>query len=92
VNPHHCQEAIRRLFARCPELWGFSVQEKLRADLPAQAPPELFVTAIGIAPRVNAEQYGQIFEQIAQALTDLLEERPDSTEFLRGRTFARVLH
>jgi hypothetical protein len=87
------RQAIEELFARCPELYGFSVQSKL-ADAPREeeADEELFVTAIGIAPRINAEQYGLIFEQIASTLAELLEERPESSEFLRGRTFARALH
>lgn len=82
---------IQALFARCPELTGFSVQEKACADSEA-GQPELFVTAIGIAPRISAEQYGEIFEQIATTLSELLEEQPDCSDYLRGRTFARTLH
>ena len=53
---------------------------------------ELFVTAISIVPRLSKEQYGEIFEQISGALTDLLGERPEAATLLRGRTFARTLH
>ena len=90
MNGQHYDRAIQELFARCPELCGFSVQEKACADREAGR-PELFVTAIGIAPRISAEQYGEIFEQIATTLSELIEERPDSCDFLRGRTFARTL-
>ena len=71
------------LFSRCPELSGFSV----RGDA-----DELFVSDVGIAPRLSAEQYGEIYQEIAQTLSELLDERPEASELLRGRTFARTLH
>ena len=77
------QQQVEGLFDRCPELWGFSV----RAEN-----DELFVSDVGIAPRLSAEQYGEIFQEIAATLSDLLAEQPDATELLRGRTFARTLH
>jgi hypothetical protein len=93
VDHSHYSEIIEQLFARCPELCGFSVQEKRAADAePQPEEGELVVTAVGISPRINAEQYGQIFEQIATTLSELLEEQPESCDFLRGRTFARTLH
>jgi hypothetical protein len=95
VDNQHYNEVIEQLFARCPDLCGFSVQEKVSADAPAEEQDdaaELVVTAIGISPRINAEQYGQIFEQIATTLSELLDERPESSDYLRGRTFARAVH
>jgi hypothetical protein len=85
---------IAALFARCPELCGFSVQVKVMAEGRAAgaAEDELFVTAISIAPRLSKEQYTEIFEQISSTLTDLMGERPEAAILLRGRTFARVLH
>jgi hypothetical protein len=41
---------------------------------------------------LSKEQYGEIFEQISGALTELLGERPEAATLLRGRTFARTLH
>ena len=87
---------IRTLFARCPTLHGFAVQD--RAMLPKDVDPnripdaDLFVTDIGISPRLSPEQYGEIYQDIAQTLGDLLEEEPQAGEWLRGRTFARTLH
>lgn len=88
-----CLDRIEELFQRCPELCGFSVQPKI-SDMATGAAEEeeLFVTAIGISPRMNAAQYGEIFGEIATTLTELLDERPDWSAFLRGRTFARALH
>jgi hypothetical protein len=77
------QQQVESLFARCPELWGFSV----RAEN-----DELFVSDVGIAPRLSAEQYGEIFQDIAKTLAEFLEETPEATEYLRGKTFARTLH
>ncbi len=74
---------LESLFARCPELCGFAVREEAR---------ELFVSDIGVSPRPSAEQYGEICQQIAQTLGELLEEEPQAGEWLRGRTFARTLH
>ena len=77
------EQQMESLFDRCPELWGFSVRTENN---------ELFVSDVGIAPRLSAEQYGEIFQDIAKTLSDVLEEAPEACEFLRGRTFARTLH
>lgn len=79
----HLQEQLASLFARCPDLFGFSVREEAH---------ELYVSDIGISPRLSAEQYGEIYEEIAETLGELLEEEPQAGEWLRGRTFARTLH
>ena len=87
---------IRSLFARCPTLCGFAVQD--RAMLPKDVDPnripdaDLFVTDIGISPRLGADQYGEIFNEIFSTLSELLAEEPEAEEKLRGRTFARTLH
>ena len=73
---------VGSLFERCPELCGFSVRGEEN---------ELFVADVGIAPRLSAEQYGEIFQDIARTLAELLEDDPDASELLRGRTFARAL-
>lgn len=76
------ERQVEGIFAQCPELCGFSVRGE--AD-------DLFVSDIGIAPRLSAEQYGEIFQHIALALAELLDERPEASDWLRGRTFARTL-
>ena len=77
------EQQVEYLFERCPELWGFSVRSEN---------DELFVSDVGIAPRLSAQQYGEIFQDIARTLADVLEEEPEACEFLKGRTFARSLH
>jgi hypothetical protein len=76
-------EQMQSLFERCPDLCGFAVREEQQ---------ELYVSDIGIAPRLSAEQYGEIYQDIAQTLGALLEEEPRASEWLRDRTFARILH
>ena len=79
----HVQEQLESLFERCPDLCGFSVREEAQ---------ELYVSDIGISPRISAEHYGEIYQDIAQTLGELLEEEPLAGDWLRGRTFARTLH
>jgi hypothetical protein len=86
---------IEALFERCPELCGFSVRDP--ADVPdscnrSESGGDLFVTDIGISPRLGADQYGEIFNEIFSTLSELLAEEPEAGERLRGRTFARTLH
>lgn len=77
------ERQVQAIFARCPELCGFSVRSEAG---------ELFVSDVGIAPRLCAEQYREIFQHISTTLAEFLEERPEALEWLRGRTFARTLH
>jgi hypothetical protein len=73
---------LESLFARCPELSGFAVRGEN---------DELFVSDVGVSPRLSSEQYGEIYQEIANTLTGLLDEAPEASELLRGRTFARTL-
>jgi len=90
------QAKIDALFARCPMLCGFSIQD--RAMLPIQlddrAIPDadLFITEIGIYPKLNADLQGEIFDEITLLISDLMYEEPMAYSVLRGRTFARILH
>ena len=77
------EDEVQSLFARCPDLCGFAVRAEAE---------ELYVSDIGISPRLSAEQYGEIYQDIAQTLGELLEEAPEAGQWLRGRTFARTLH
>ena len=86
---------IRALFARCPTLTGFSVQD--RAMLPREVDrdripdADLFVTEIGVFPKLDS-QFDEIYDEITLAISDLVHEQPHAYDLLRGRTFARTLH
>jgi hypothetical protein len=83
------------LFLRCPTLCGFSVQD--RAQLPEQIAEQeipdadLYVTEIGIFPKLGAEQYADVFDEITVTLSCLVSEQPNAFDVVRGRTFARTL-
>jgi hypothetical protein len=86
---------IADLFERHAALSGFSVRgcEEIPDNCPRSGDDaELFVGDIGISPALNAEQYGEIFQELVVALAELIDEEPEAIEELRGRTFARVLH
>jgi len=88
------QAKMGALFVRCPTLCGFSVQD--RSQLPEKVEgaipdADLYVTEIGIYPKLSAEQYGEIFDEITVAISDLVYEQPKAYDVLRGRTFARTL-
>jgi hypothetical protein len=87
---------IQALFVRCPALCGFAVQDRagLPKDLDKNRIPDadLFVTEIGIFPKLDQEQYGEIYDEITTAISDLVHEQPHAYDYLRGRTFARTLH
>lgn len=87
--------SIASLFQRYPALAGFSVRGL--QDVPDSCSrsgdeSELFVSDVGIAPSLSSEHYGEIFQDIATTLSELLADHPDAGELLCGRTFARTLH
>ena len=92
-----CDLAARMetLFRRCPALHGFSVQqgssvsrERIAQDLQAGL---LLADVVWHQP-LNGAQAATLVEEISQELLELVDERPEATALLRGRTFARVLN
>ena len=89
------QARIDALFVRCPTLCGFAVQD--RASLPEQLTEsqiqdaDLYVTEIGIFPKLSTDQYADVFDEITITLSNLVSEQPNAYDVLRGRTFARSL-
>lgn len=71
-------QRLADLFERCPQLHGFAV----RPDRPLPC-------HLGCHPQ-HGEQAA--LGEIAQTLLDLIDERPEAAELLRGRTFARTVH
>jgi len=86
---------IKSLFARCPSLHGFAVQD--RGTLPKEVDrnripdADLFVTDIGIYPKIDS-QFDEIHDEITHAISDLVHDQPHAYDYLRGRTFARSIH
>ena len=70
---------IGALFRRLPILHGFSVQQDLQ-------PAEVVIHSWpGYVASVD------LYDEIVIALADLVAERPEAADLMRGRTFARHL-
>jgi hypothetical protein len=96
---HHVEASIaseiKTLFDRFPDLAGFSVVD--RSGLPDDIDPsgreqQLFVGDIGFCPPVSEGEHGKACNRICDVLTDIVSERPEAFELMRGRTFYRTLH
>ena len=84
---------IAALFARCHMLSGFSVQDRAtqtRDRNMALLDGDLCVADVSVHPGFCAPPV--LYDEIAQALLDLLDEHPEAYEILRGQTFARTFH
>jgi hypothetical protein len=88
-------ERMEAVFARCPELFRFSVRD--RSGLPDHIDPttldgELFIFEIALAPRLGKAQYDEVYGAIAAAITAAVSAWPEAKDLLRGKTFVRYLH
>lgn len=86
---------IRAVFGRCPELSGFSLADRparIEDDSLSDEGIDLFVSAMGFSAPVSPDEHNEVYSQIHTAISDLLSERPEAFEMLRGRTFVRTLH
>jgi hypothetical protein len=52
---------------------------------------DLFVAEIGVFPELGS-QSDEIHDEITLAISDLVQDQPHASDYLRGRTFARTLH
>ena len=82
MNPvlREVQAAMSTLFQRYPTLCGFSLKD------------DLSFTDIACHPAMANDEAMVLAEEISAALHDLLDERPEAAELLRGRTLARTFH
>jgi hypothetical protein len=86
---------VARVFARRPELWRFTVRD--RSGLPDHLDPttltgEFFIFEIGLSPRLGKDQYNEVYDDIARAITAAVAAVPEAKRLLPGRTFMRALH
>jgi hypothetical protein len=71
--------------------------EPNRAGLPDHLDPtklvgEFFIFEIGLSPRLGKQQYDEIYDDIARAITAAVAARPEAKKLLTQRTFVRALH
>jgi hypothetical protein len=82
MNPvaREVTELVSTLFQRYPALCGFSVKE------------DLSFSNVACHPALAGDEAEILCEEISAALHELVEERPEAAELLRGRTLARAFH
>jgi hypothetical protein len=73
-------DRVSTLFQRYPALCGFLVKE------------DLSFSNVACHPALASDEAQILCEEISAALYELLEERPEAAELLRGRTLARTFH
>jgi len=86
---------LESLFRRCPALEGFSIQPRSsvsRDRVAAGLQDDLYLADVIWHRPLNSEQAETLVDEISLALFELVDERPEATALLRGRTFARTLH
>lgn len=93
-NPRR-PDALDSLFHRWPALVGFSVQDadSLTHDREwVRLDQGLSVADVGMHDWIGQDDRLEILSELAAALLELIDERPEAQKLLRGRTFARILH
>ena len=86
---------MEMLFRRCPALHGFSVQQGSsvsRERIAHHLQAGLFLADVAWHQPLNGDQATTLIDEISQELLELVDEQPQASALLRGRTFARVLH
>ena len=73
------QDVVSTLFQRYPSLCGFSVSQ------------DLAFAHVACHPALMGADAQLLCEDICAMLREILEDRPEAAEFLRGRTVARTL-
>ena len=53
---------------------------------------DLRLSNVACHPALDGDEAELLCEEIAQALSELVDERPEAAELLRGRTLARIFH
>src|SRR5216684_4316487 len=87
---------IWEVLGRFPHLCGFALQDRTGLPdyiiNPSYPQEDLFVTDLGFSAPVSDMEYDEAYRMITDAVTDIVSERPEAVDLLRGRTFARTLH
>ena len=74
------QDLVNMVFQRYPTLCGFSVRE------------DMSFSNLACYPAIAGDAAELLCEELSAALAELLDERPEIAELLRGRTLARTFH
>ena len=86
---------IKALFADCPGLCGFVVEDLsgLHGDPdPYDEENRFVITQISFGTPLDRGESNRVCSMIVGVVSELVAEQPEAYELLRGRTFARTLH
>jgi hypothetical protein len=95
VQEGEVEARLRAVFGRRPDLQRFVIEDRAGlADHIDQTSlqGELFITQITLYPRRGGKQYDEVYADIARAVTQVVNERPEALSLLRGKAFVRALH
>lgn len=79
--------AVDALFRRCPDLCGFAVHEMRTSPT-----REVVFDDIAVHTWAGHKPSPELLNEIAGALLEVVEERPEAAALLAGRTFAPAIH
>jgi hypothetical protein len=86
---------IKTLFADCPYLCGFAVEDVggLHGDAgPHETESGFVITHVSFGIPFSLDEARQTRALIASVVAELVAAQPEAYELLRDRTFARTLH
>jgi len=86
---------VKSLFADCPYLCGFAVEDVGRLYEDAQLHEResgFVITHVSFGIPIGLDEARQVRALIASVVADLVDAQPGADELLRDRTFARTLH
>ena len=85
---------VAAIFERYPMLCGFSVRERStvgKDSAMVQLEGELYLADVSVISLPALRVTQEFCDQIANVLLELMEEEPDVSDLLSGRTFARTV-
>jgi hypothetical protein len=101
VEKHFLKRA-QVVFHTYPELLSFSLEQDqgvverpepvLDLDDDEEVQAERFDLHVAISTDVSDDFQQEMCQAVTEFLTEMLHERPETLDILRGRTFARTLH
>jgi hypothetical protein len=86
---------VEVMFRAYPELLSFCLEEDQQAAQVAaweEQAREHFDLHVGLATEVTEDFEQEMCEAVSAFITEVVNERPETLDILRGRTFARTLH
>lgn len=87
----------QRVFHAYPELLSFCLAREDASEAVAEpeeidSEAERFELHVALATDVSDDFQKEMCEAVTEFLTDMLQDRPETLDLLRGRTFARTIH